>query len=273
MKLEFNPKLIAGGGTSIYLLDEPGSYLHARAQQKLCSKLQRLSESNRVIYCTHSHYLLDPETIPVSSIRVADKDGKGTVTLVPITNYKGATTERRSALQPVLDALEIKPFALDLMSTRLTVITEGMYDYMALDLFKGDRPIAILPSVNAESIKFYISLMIAWCLDFRAIWDNDLEGRKRHEQAVQLFGEVVAERNLRLLPSPSTATKTILQDLFIGEDLVMVRRELDLDTSSSFERTLHALFYSKSRTRIMNLISAQTNENFESLLTSLSLSD
>jgi len=61
MKLEFNPKIVQGNtdGT-IYLLDEPGSYLHASAQSKLCNKLRMLAKTNKVIYCTHSHYLLNP---------------------------------------------------------------------------------------------------------------------------------------------------------------------------------------------------------------------
>ena len=74
MKLEFNPKVVTGGpevigeAQAIYLLDEPGSYLHAFAQRKLCQKLRQISETNWVAYCTHSHYLLDPEVIPVNSI-------------------------------------------------------------------------------------------------------------------------------------------------------------------------------------------------------------
>src|SRR5262249_13508196 len=97
MKLEFNPKIVADGRNTIYLLDEPGSYLHAFAQRKLCRKLKQLSEKNCVIYCTHSHYLLDPETIPFGSITIADKDGNGNATLTPIASYRGPVTENRSA--------------------------------------------------------------------------------------------------------------------------------------------------------------------------------
>ncbi len=132
MKLEFNPKVVSGA-PAIYLLDEPGSYLHAFAQRKLCQKLRDLSEKSWVAYCTHSHYLLDPEVIPVNSITVAEKDRKGAISLVPLTSYRSPAADKRSALQPVLDALQIKPFALDVPLTRTTVITEGIYDYFALE--------------------------------------------------------------------------------------------------------------------------------------------
>lgn len=161
MKLEFNPKSVAGGAPNIYLLDEPGSYLHASAQGNLCRKLKQLSVKNRVVYCTHSHYLLEPEVIPFSSIRVADKSNMGSIRLVPIHEHKGNITERRSAFQPVIDALQIKPVMADL-SHRRVVIVEGIYDYYALCMFRGSDAVGILPSVGANSIKFYISMMIAW---------------------------------------------------------------------------------------------------------------
>ncbi len=97
MKLEFNPKVVEDKAATVYLLDEPGSYLHASAQTKLCKKLQQLSASNRVIYCTHSHYLLDPEVIPLSAIKVSEKSGTGSIELIPIHRHQGSMTERRSA--------------------------------------------------------------------------------------------------------------------------------------------------------------------------------
>lgn len=271
MKLEFNPKVVSTSGMTIYLLDEPGSYLHAFAQRKLCSKLRQLAEKNCVLYCTHSHYLLDPETIPVSSIHLAEKDGNGSVSLVRITDYKGVATEKRSALQPVIDALQIRPFALDVIGTRTTVIVEGIYDYFALEMFRGNRPIAILPATNADSIRFFISLLIAWQIDFRALWDNDKEGRARHKEASERFGEEVAIRHLRLLPCDKPDGARILQSLFDGSDLVMFRSELELASDSSFERTLHAAFYSSRRSELARKVGAKTRQNFEELFGSLHL--
>lgn len=272
MKLEFNPKIISTSEPTIYLLDEPGSYLHAFAQRKLCGKLRQLAEKNCVLYCTHSHYLLDPETIPVSSIQLAEKDGNGSVTLVRITDYKGAASEKRSALQPVLDALQIRPFALDVIGTRATVIVEGIYDYFALDLFKGTRSVAILPATNADSIRFFISLLIAWQVEFRAVWDNDKEGRTRYQDAKVRFGDEVARRSLRLLPSEKPEGSRILQSLFDGSDLSMFRTELGLAPDSSFERTLHTVFYSPRRGELMRKVGTKTRHAFEEVFESLDLS-
>lgn len=138
MKLEFNPKVAGSSGyDAIYLLDEPGSYLHASAQSKLCKKLKELSSKNKVIYCTHSHYLLNPDVIPINGIRIAEKDGKGNIDLISIHEYKGNINEKITAFQPLLDALQIKPFLLDLYQDNV-IITEGIVDRYIIDMFKGD---------------------------------------------------------------------------------------------------------------------------------------
>jgi predicted ATPase len=150
MKLEFNPKVTDDQQHSIYLLDEPGSYLHAQAQRKLCEKLRQISGTNHVIYCTHSHYLLDPEVIPINSVMVSDKDENSNIQLTRMIDYREKSDARWSALQPLLDALQVRPYALDLGHSQTTVITEGIYDYYCLELFRGGRAISILPCLAAR---------------------------------------------------------------------------------------------------------------------------
>lgn len=269
MKLEFNPKVISQDDrNTIYLLDEPGSYLHASAQIKLCDKLVNLSQRNRVLYCTHSHYLLSPEKIPLGNIFVAGKDGSGSINLIPVHQFKGNVTETRSAFQPLADALRIRPFALDTLEGPV-IITEGIYDYFALELLKGSRSIRVLPSVGADSIKFYVSLMITWSVPFVALWDNDSAGRKHKAEAVTKFSDELASDHFFLIPLVGNQRNRILQDLFNGIDLRMFRTELAISTDTSFEKTLVTLFYSPKRADILAKISAQTKANFDQLLESV----
>jgi AAA ATPase domain len=269
MKLEFNPKVVEDKAATVYLLDEPGSYLHASAQTKLCKKLQQLSSANRVIYCTHSHYLLDPEVIPLSAIKVAEKSGTGSIELIPIHEHKGNISERRSAFQPVIDALHVKPIMLD-VTTQCVVITEGIFDYYALELFRQGRNISILPSVGADSIRFYISLCIAWHLEYKALWDNDKTGRREKARAEALFGEPESEDRFFVLPS-ETGRDRILQNLFEGEDLGTIRTDLGLDTDASFEKTLAALHFSPEKTIIVSKFTSRTRQNFKELYATIGL--
>lgn len=264
MKLEFNPKVVNNTDGAIYLLDEPGSYLHASAQTKLCKKLQSLSDTNKVLYCTHSHYLLDPEVIPINTIRVASKNPDNfKIEIYSIHDYKDDTRTKKSAFQPIIDALQIKPIIVDLNYKRI-LITEGIYDYYTFEMFKEKREINILPSTNAESIKYFISFMIAWHIDYRALWDNDAEGREEKKSAEEFFGETEASNNFYLLPHKTPRTKnTILQNLFNGEDLKMIKDELGLNKNSAFEKTILSLFYSKNKNEILKKISKETRDNFK----------
>lgn len=270
MKLEFNPKVISEDDrNTIYLLDEPGSYLHASAQSKLCQKLKFLSERNRVIYCTHSHYLLNPEIIPLSSIHVADKDGNGNITLVSIHEHQGNILERWSAFQPVLDALQIKPFLLDLTHRRI-IIVEGIFDYYAMEMFKQNRQVGIVPSVGADSIKYYISLMIAWQVKFWALWDADDAGRRAKAESEALFGSEISNQSFHFLPG-ADGGRRIMQDLFDGTDLCMFREELGISPDSSFEKTVATVFFSDHRSELLRRVSQTTRGNFSMLYESLGL--
>jgi hypothetical protein len=271
MKLEFNPKLVDSRVTeAIYLLDEPGSYLHASAQSKLCNKLRQLSQQNAVLYCTHSHYLLDPEIIPFSSIQVAEKDHDGEVRLLSIHDSKESILDRRSAFQPVLDALQVKPFLLDLTS-RFVILVEGICDFYAMEMFKAKREISFLPSVGAESIAFYISLMIAWQVDYRALWDADVAGlkAKAKAKAEQLFGSVEAASRFYDLSGASKSNARMLQDLFAGPDVHLIKNHLSLPAETSFEKMIIALFFSSNRSDVVNAISQETRARFDTLFDSL----
>lgn len=269
MKLEFNPKVVGGAGQSaIFLLDEPGSYLHASAQSKLCGKLKSLSEDNNVIYCTHSHYLLDPSVIPVNHVKIAEKATDGSIRLTPVHEFNGDLA-KQSTFQPIWDALRSRPLIFD-MTHKNVVVVEGIYDYYCLEMFKGTRPINVLPAVNAVSIKHNISLLVAWQLNYRALWDNDTDGRAAFEEASQFFGKKVSSERFLLLPLPtSSSKKRILQDLFDGQDIKAFKEELGLPRETRFDGVILDLYYSSRRDQILKSVSKKTSDAFDSLFSKL----
>jgi hypothetical protein len=251
MKLEFNPKSQhgeSGGQGCVYLLDEPGSYLHAVAQTKLCRKLRRLSEGNVVVYCTHSHYLLDPDVIPFPNVVVAERSS-GAIGLTSVLQWrppagaKGAPT----AFQPVLDALRIRPFALDSSFSDIAIV-EGIYDYYALELFRRRGvEVGVLPCRGADRLADYVPLLLARQMRFVAMWDDDEKGREALRSAAREFGEELAERSFVLLPGRSTRASWKLESCFDRKELAIVRKALELPENTSFERCVARWFYSHRR--------------------------
>lgn len=261
MKLEFNPKRYSEQDNTVYLLDEPGSYLHASAQQKLASKLKALSKENTVIYCTHSHYLLDPQTIPISTVKIAQKDRNGKISLSPIYDISGRRRDNL-AFQPIIDALQVKPFILDI-NVKRALLVEGIHDYYAFEIFKTSTEIAILPCTGATSIKSFISLMVFWGVDYIALWDNDDEGRKAKEKAAKFFGERISKDRFRLLPLKGK--NRILQDCIDGSDMEYLKTSLDLNQNAKFKSVITELYYSSDKEKIVKGISLKTKENFKEI--------
>jgi hypothetical protein len=113
--------------------------------------------------------------------------------------------------------------------------------------------------------------MIAWQVEFRALWDNDPEGRKQFAEARSLFGENIAERTLRVLPCHTPNGRWVMQNMFDGGDFVLMRQELGLAEDTSFERTVLALFYSPAKQSLLQRISQVTKTRFEELFQHLNL--
>src|SRR5438270_4155248 len=150
------------------------------------------------------------------------------------------------------------------VATQCSIIVEGIYDFYALELFRAGRNISIIPSVGADSVRFYVSLCIAWHVTYKAVWDNDEMGRKEMKRAEDVFGALEATDRFFLLPSAAGKNR-ILQDLFAGDDLASIRHELDLAKTASFEKTIAALHFSPDRSRLAGNISKTTRRNFEEL--------
>ena len=65
---------------SILLLDEPGIYMHGTAQGKLVKFFEKLSETNKTLYTTHSPFMIDGDHLNL--VRVVYEDYKDKTTKV-----------------------------------------------------------------------------------------------------------------------------------------------------------------------------------------------
>jgi hypothetical protein len=261
MKLQFNPKEAINPRT-VYLLDEPGSYLHSTAQESLCSKIREISlKQGLVIYCTHSHHLLNPNQIPLTTIYIVEKDKNKNISVVSLPKVK-TKTEKTHAMQPILEALSIPAFEF-FRTDDPVVLVEGIYDKYAVELFAGvDRKLSVLPGVSADSIVKNCQIMLGFARVFIAIWDNDKEGKATYEKAAKLFGLKESER-FDLLPL-GTKKKRRMEDMIDRPDYEMMRNELGLPPDSNYESIMTTCFYSSKaiQSRVYSKLSQTSKDNF-----------
>ena len=224
MKIYYNPKAHRkhSNSNTIFLLDEPGSYLHADAQSELCKALKGFSQgAGAIIYCTHTKELLNPKHIPLQSVMIVEKKHNSENAQKRIDVRRPAVPKKRAtgAERPLLEALGL-PYFHTLDGQRLTILVEGIMDAYVLRMFV--EPLLgsqcnIVPGTNAHTIVQLLSYFIGFDFNYVAIWDNDNMGRAKKAEAEEEFGELESKRFI-LLPS-GESKKMKMEGMFSPHDI------------------------------------------------------
>lgn len=167
----------------IYLLDEPGVYLHVNAQRELLRLFYDLCKNdNQVVYSTHSPYMIDSNNI--INIRAIEKDKKGHTNIYNTAyDNKLNSVSKRETLSPLIQAIGADlRFNIGPQGGKLNIVTEGITDYMyytaMLYYFNvpEDKMPYIIPAVGAGNVNVIVSILIGWGCDFKVILDYDKAG-------------------------------------------------------------------------------------------------
>ncbi|HET7306783.1 MAG TPA: AAA family ATPase [Gammaproteobacteria bacterium] len=241
LKLKFNAKYKSNPSDAIYLLDEPGSYLHSSAQDELLKELKDISATNIILYCTHSQHLLDPEIINVSTIRIASKQA-GTIKIYPFGSYP--RQKNAGALAPLYDALRLKTPFPSAVSARV-VVMEGITDYYFFRMaqrylsLKVFARCILVPGAGAGNLRDLISLVIASTEDFLVAFDQDDAGRKAARRYTNFFDEEIAGRFVFYGPLDQPGDFR-LEDHLEAEDVSAL---LSLTGAKDVKSAIVALYY------------------------------
>jgi len=201
--------------TNIILIDEPGLYLHAKAQRDVLKVLEKLSKESQVVFGTHSPCLIDADRL--DRVRLVLKDDK-TGTRIESKIHKGADQE---TLTPVITAIGLD-IGRDLrVAAEDNVLLEGISDYYYLqamgEYVSKPEPYEanLIPCVGASKIPQLVSLLLGWDLEFVVVLDNDREGRKTAKELSEKLG-VGSERIIFVLALEKGDHS--IEDLFTHED-------------------------------------------------------
>ncbi len=160
------------GEDVIVLIDEPGLYMHAKAQAQVLDLFERISGQSQIVFTTHSPYLLDPARL--DRIRLVTKgDPSGTV--VRNSVFYGADDD---TMTPVITAL-----GLDLARSWGTprarnLIVEGPSDYYYIESMRqlagqeNLKDVAVVPCVGHTTVGTLASLLIGWGLGICIVVDE-----------------------------------------------------------------------------------------------------
>lgn len=213
---------------NIILIDEPGLYLHAKAQKDVLKVLEEVSREAQVLFSTHSPYLIDAERL--DRIRLVIKDESGTKVENKI--HKGADKE---TLTPIITTIGLDLSQEFSIAGKKNVVLEGISDYYYFQALKDFLPKTtkgidanLIPCCGASKIPQIISLLIGWDLEFVSVLDNDAEGKKI---AKELREKLLVDEK-KIIPILEQDNLAI-EDLFTHDDFnSFVMDELENDDTN-----------------------------------------
>jgi hypothetical protein len=265
----------------LLLIDEPGSYLHARAQRDVLHLLEdRLAKNDQVIYSTHSPFL-----IPAAELHrlrlVVKLPEEGSVAINRLTDPRIRGEGFSDTLSPILTAIGIDIREALSFTKEKNIIAEGISDYFYLHawakLLKDDLTTScgIFPSMGAMSTTTLASLFIGWGLSFIVLLDRDDLGNAAREKLIKELG---MQDDLIVQPDHAAG----IEDLFSIDDFKSLLKhygsELTLQPAESptkfikrvgIDKVLLARKYSEVSRAESHELTAKTRESILKLFAKL----
>lgn len=260
----------------IYLLDEPGVYLHVNAQRELLRLFYDLCKNdNQVVYSTHSPYMIDSNNI--INIRAIEKDEKGHTNIYNTAyDNKLNSTSKRETLSPLVQAIGADlRFNIGPQGGKLNIVTEGITDYMYytamlyyLNVPEEKMPY-IIPAVGAGNVNVIVSILIGWGCDFKVILDYDKAGFVECDKLIENLNLKI-NKDIFFVNCKDTydnKDKDIYKNGEFVETLISDEDKHKLSINYIDNKTMAAKeFYDKVKSKSINL-SDKTVNNFKKLFT------
>lgn len=193
------------GKSLVLLFDEPGLYLHIKANRDMLDLFNTLVKNgHQIIYSTHSPSLIDTSRLHNIGLVFKDKE-EGTI-VEGLTSAKINTDNKRDALQPIAEAMGFEPLKEFSILSEKNVILEGLSDFWyfsgMLKVLGKSVDYKFIPSIGIKGNNLYplISFCAGYGLDWLLIMDNG-ENPQNTKKDLQerLFSNDQVETDKKLL--------------------------------------------------------------------------
>lgn len=248
----------------LFLLDEPASNLHSRAQIQLIESLPKIATgSNQIIYSTHSHYMINPDwldqafivsnsSVDYDDVNEPNAGIRNRPTEIQIERYRnfvGKYPDRVTYFQPVLDKLDVIPSRIDI--NRPSVVVEGKGDYLILEygrrvMLEISDSFSIIPTRGATGMDEIIGLLRGWAIPFVICLDADKEGKSAAKKYRESWGSN-KENVLTLSDITSELDGKAIEGFLENLDLKLIRDHFNLTRSPT--KSQIRLFFSEKLAR------------------------
>jgi len=265
-------------GEYLFLFDEPANTLHQKSQQKLLECFERLTDKSKIIYSTHSHYLLNPKFL-LNTFIVIDKgrqDHENTwenysqdIKAIPYRQFVANYHNEETHFKPILDCLEYvkNPFE----PTSNIVFTEGKFDYYIFkwikeQIFKDENyDFNFYPGASVNKYGNIFREYLANNRKFIAIFDSDDAGKNAKKKYLEEISQEL-ENYIYTLDEIDGKFDNIQPEKLFNDDEKLAIQQNAFPESNTYEK-------SKFNTAIQELfikkegfeLSEDTRDNFKKI--------
>jgi energy-coupling factor transporter ATP-binding protein EcfA2 len=250
-----------GHKDAILLLDEPGLHLHPTAQQELIAFFEKLSDSNQLIYTTHSPFLIDGENIHRVRPVTEDETGHSHVSV-------DGWPKDRETIFP-LQAAAGYAMIRGLFQHKQNVLVEGMSDYYYLHALSRQclnskrnflpEDIYITPCGGTKNVGYMASLFLGQHVRPIVLLDGDEAGRVRRDA---LLKELYSSHGSAILMLDEALGRDgehlEIEDIF-GEEIILaavnsvVNKKIKINTNDRSRGSIPAQIKSAAERQVITL--------------------
>ncbi len=249
---------------TILLIDEPGLFLHAKAQEDILNYFETKIH-NQIIYTTHSPFLIDVNNMHRVRLAINNRDDNNGTKII----NKYYAVSDFDTITPLITAIgyNIAKNPLE-FGHGLNIITEGITDrYYLLSFMKllniENTNIHIIPSKGVSQIHYLVSIALGWGIDFKILMDNDKAAKDAKKE---LKKTILQYEENELIVSVSDQRNSTIETLFENNDI-------DLNNLKENKTLIAFDFYQKVLNDEIKRedLSKETIDNFEKLFKKLGI--
>lgn len=245
---------------NLILIDEPGLFLHAKAQKDILGKLEECAIKNKLAYSTHSPYLI--QTNKLARVRLITKNEKKGTVIEKITAKADKET-----LTPILTAIG-EDLSIGIKTDKKnSIIVEGYSDYLYLLAFKKlltiKNELNFVPATGGDTPIYVGSILFGWGLDPVFVLDNDKQGKNVRKKLQERLA--IDDKKIILIPDEKEGS---IENLFSEKDF----KKYINDKSSNHGKVLLALqFFQRVENEEIKSsgLNEETYKNFQDLFKKL----
>ena len=169
----------------VFLIDEPGLSLHARAQEDVLSVFEDIKEDIQIIYSTHSPHLININKLYrlLAVQRAVEDDMKSETVIFDPRSLNEASTD---TLSPIYTLMGTKLSDHQFVKKKNNVIVEDTPTYYFLStifsLAGYNKELYFLPATDVNNVPTLVNLLMGWKLDFVVLLDDDPDGNRIYRE-------------------------------------------------------------------------------------------